>query len=121
MNFHFALLQAATTTGSALPMFMFQIAAIFAIFYFLLIRPQQKQKKAHDDRLRQLKRGEEIVTAGGIVGEIVHIKETMRDGTSVATMEDKVTIRSGESKLIVERGRIARIVTAQQAVTKTDP
>ena len=43
--------------------------AIGAIFYFVLLRPQQKQKKEHDTMLRSLRRGDEIVTAGGVVGE----------------------------------------------------
>jgi preprotein translocase subunit YajC len=52
-----------------------------------------------------------VVTAGGIIGEVIHIKETMKDGASTATMEDRITIRSGESRLIVERGRIARVAS----------
>jgi preprotein translocase subunit YajC len=81
--------------------------AIFAIFYFLLIRPQQKQRKAHEERVRSLKKGDEIVTAGGIVGEVVHITAQGKDGA--VTMDDRITIKSGETRLIVERGRIARI------------
>ena len=97
--------------GSSLVPFLFQIALIFAIFYFLLIRPQQKQRRQHEEALRNIKRGDEVVTAGGIVGEIVHIKETVVDGAPRKGMEDRVTIRSGESRLIIERGRIAKVVT----------
>ena len=96
--------------GSALPIFLFQIAAIFAIFYFLMIRPQQKQRKSHEERLRNIKKGDEIVTSGGIVGEIVHIRETMKDGKKEPNMEDRITIKSGESRLVIERARIARVV-----------
>ena len=96
--------------GGALPLFLFQIAMIFGIFYFLMIRPQQKQKKAHEERLRNIKKGDEIVTAGGIVGEVVHIRETVKDGQRAPSMDDRVTIRSGESRLIIERARIARVV-----------
>lgn len=107
--------------GSALPMFLFQIAMIFAIFYFLMIRPQQKQRKAHEERLRNIKKGDEIVTAGGIVGEVVHVRDTMKDGQRVPTMEDRITIRSGDAKLVVERARIARVAdpaAASAATTK---
>lgn len=100
-----ALLQGATASG--VPQMVFMYAAIFAIFYFVLIRPQQKQRKDHEGRVRQLKKGDEIVTAGGIVGEVVHIASTGKDGA--ASMNDRITIKSGESKLIVERGRIAAI------------
>ena len=48
-------------------------AVIFAIFYFILIRPQQRQRKALEDTISNLKKGDEVVTAGGIVGKVVHI------------------------------------------------
>ena len=59
-----ALLQQAPAGrgGSLLP-FLFQVVAIFGIFYFIMIRPQQKQRRQHEDRLRNLKRGDRIVTA----------------------------------------------------------
>lgn len=113
--FALALLQASPVAGrSSLLPFVFQVVAIFAIFYFVMIRPQQKQRKDHEARLRGLKRGDEIVTAGGIVGKVVHISETPRDGKSAATMDDRVTIKSDESRLIVERGRIARVITTSE-------
>ena len=94
----------------------FPIAAIFLIFYFLLIRPQQQQRKKHEQSIRAVKKGDEVVTAGGIIGEIVHIK-TGPDGT--ATDTDRVTIRSGESRLVIERGRIARVITPVVQEAKT--
>ncbi|MBI4060392.1 MAG: preprotein translocase subunit YajC, partial [Elusimicrobia bacterium] len=44
------------------------IVAIFVIFYFLLIRPQQKQQKEHERMLKDLKTGDKILTAGGLYG-----------------------------------------------------
>jgi preprotein translocase subunit YajC len=96
--------------GSSMLPFLIQVVAIFAIFYFLLIRPQQKQRRQHEQALQNIKRGDEIVTAGGLVGEIVHIKEAVVDGAPKKTMEDRVTVKSGESRVIVERGRIAKVV-----------
>lgn len=84
-------------SGGALFIFLIQIAAFIAIFYFILIRPQRQQAKKHEETLKAMKKGDDIVTSGGIVGEIVHIKENL------------VTIRSGESKLVVERERIAKV------------
>ncbi len=89
------------TGGRGLMVFVFQMAAIIAIFYFLIIRPKVQQERKHRERLQQLKRGDEVVTAGGIVGEIVHLKD------------DRVTIRSGESRLVVQRDRIAEIRPAK--------
>lgn len=106
------LLQAAGGSSPLLP-FLFQIAAIFGIFYFLMIRPQQKQRRQHEARLRALKRGDTIVTAGGLVGEVVQIKETVKDGTAEKSMDDHITIKSGESRVVVERGRVARVLSGE--------
>ena len=104
-------LQFGGGAGTLTP-FIIQIAAIFGIFYFLLIRPQQKQKRKHEEALRNVKRGDQIVTTGGIIGEVVHVRETTNaDGTTARPMEDQVTIKSAESRLIVERGRIAKIIS----------
>ena len=94
--------------GSGMSVLLLQFGLIFAIFYFLVIRPQQRQRKQHEERLRALKRGDEVVTAGGIIGEIVHIAGTPTDAK--APLDDRITIRSGESRLVVERSRIARVL-----------
>jgi preprotein translocase subunit YajC len=114
-----ALLQAAPAPGpgSSLAPFLFQLAAISAIVYFFMIRPQQKQRKQHEERLRNLKRGDTVVTSGGIVGEIVHMKEP-REGATERSMDDHITIKSAESRLVIERGRIAKVITP---VTAANP
>ena len=111
------LLQAAGGSPSPLFQLGIQFALILAIFYFLMIRPQQKQRRLHEESLKNLKKGDDIVTTGGIVGQVVHIKETMKGTEPTKSMEDQVTIQSGPSRLIVERGRIARVVTAKAAET----
>lgn len=105
-----AALQAAPGGAGSMMPFLIEIGLIFVFFYFIVMRPQAKQKKEHEQSLRALKKGDEIVTAGGIIGEVIHIKETVKDGTPAATMEDRITIKSAESRLVVERGRIARVV-----------
>jgi preprotein translocase subunit YajC len=92
-------------SGSALFIFLLQIVAFIAIFYFILIRPQRQQAKKHEEMLKQVKKGDEIVTAGGIVGEIVHVKENL------------VTVKSGEAKLVVERERIAKVTPRTPAAS----
>jgi preprotein translocase subunit YajC len=118
--FALALLTQAPAGRSTLLPFAFQIVAIFAIFYFVMIRPQQKQRRDHEERLRNLRRGDEVVTAGGIVGKVVHIAETKGEGKS-STMDDRITIKSDESRLIVERGRIARVVTVAEPASTPAP
>jgi preprotein translocase subunit YajC len=95
--------------GSMTP-FLVQVTLILAIFYFFMIRPQAAAKKKHEEALRSIKRGDQIVTQGGIVGEVVHVREIASgEGATPRPMEDHITIKSAESRLVVERGKIARI------------
>ena len=94
-------------SGSAITIFVLQIAAFIAIFYFILIRPQRQQQKRHEELLKQVKRGDEIVTAGGIVGEVVHVKD------------DRVTVKSGESRVVIERDRIAKVLVRKEEPAAT--
>jgi len=95
--------------GSALglPVLLFQILAIGVVFYFLIIRPQSTARKKHAELLSALKKGDDVMTAGGIVGVVKDIRE--KDG------ETRVTVESGSSTVVVERSRIIRVggVTAQ--------
>ena len=120
LPFILALQFGGATAGSFMP-FLVQLAAIFGIFYFLLIRPQQQQKKKHEDALSRVKRGDQIVTAGGIVGEVIHVRETVTgEGGTARPLEDHVTIKSAESRLIVERGRIVRIIGVSTGATSKE-
>ena len=82
------------------------MVAIFAIFYFLLIRPQRAAQKRHAQMLSELKKGDEVVTEGGVMGSVVHI------------VEDQVTIKSGESRIVVLRSKIARVAGPRSATDK---
>ncbi|HET6761635.1 MAG TPA: preprotein translocase subunit YajC [Gemmatimonadaceae bacterium] len=97
---------------------IFMYGAIFAIFYFILIRPQATQRKKHDEMVRNLKKGDEIVTTGGLIGEVLFSKEKGGDDKTHG-MEDRVTIKSGETRVIIERGRIARINRPVSAASVT--
>ena len=83
-----------------------QIAALVGIFWFLLIRPQRQQQQKHQELLKSIKRGDEVVTTGGIIGRVVHLKD------------DRVTIESGESRLVIERERIARVIVPEAAAAE---
>lgn len=67
--------QAAVQGPAAALMQFLPLVLIFVIFYFLLIRPQQKRAKEHQTFLDNLKKGDEIVTAGGIIGRITGLTE----------------------------------------------
>ncbi len=64
---------ASTTATAQSPMagFFIQLILVFAIFYFLLIRPQQKKMKEHENMLNAIEPKDEVVTGGGIYGKVV--------------------------------------------------
>ncbi|CAK7047391.1 MAG: hypothetical protein DELT_00885 [Desulfovibrio sp.] len=68
---------------------------IFAVFYFLLIRPQQKKQKEHQKMLEGLKKGDAVITAGGLLGRILEVKD------------DVMTVDLGDSKVSVPRSYLA--------------
>ena len=93
-------------SGSGFAQFI-PLILIFVIFYFFLIRPQQKKVKEHKFMVSALKRGDEVVTSGGIVGRVERILED--DKLEVSISEDvtvqvvKSTIQSLLSKPQVKK------------------
>ena len=107
----FAQTAAPATGGGSLVPFLFQLAAIMLIFYFLMIRPQQKQRKSLEAAIMALKKGDTVVTTGGVVGEVVHIKELVDEGKPSKGMNDLVTVRTGDVKIVVQRRAVAQVST----------
>ncbi|EAH5484276.1 preprotein translocase subunit YajC [Campylobacter coli] len=66
------------------------LVVLFAIFYFLVIRPQQKQAKAHKQMLESLQKGDKIITNGGLICEVVKPED---DFIKVKLNEDNVTVK----------------------------
>ena len=81
---------------------MIPLILIFVIFYFLLIRPQQKRAKEHKNMVENLRRGDQVVTGGGIVGKVTNAKEDDKIEVEIAKdVRIKVyrsTIQTVESK-----------------------
>ncbi|MCU0662211.1 MAG: preprotein translocase subunit YajC [Myxococcota bacterium] len=72
------------------------IVVMFAVFYFLLIRPQQKKQKEHTRMLSELKKGDEVVTGGGLIGRI----SGFTDKTFVLEVSEKVRVRVLRSQVL---------------------
>lgn len=103
-NAALALLMAPREGSSAGLIFMAQMVLIFVIFYFLLIRPQSKERQRHAAMLKGLKKGDEIVTNGGLIGTIVHVEE------------NRLIVRTGENtRVTVDRGRVAQLFGSKGA------
>ena len=100
------MLQGQTGTGSGLTMLLLQMAAIGLVFYFLILRPSGQARKKHAQLLSGLKKGDEVMTSGGIIGKVRDIKEVEVEG---GAKETRVTIESGTATVVVERSRIVRI------------
>ena len=99
-----AFLNLMATNGPApswvLPL---QLVSILGIVYFLMFRPQSQARKKHEELLAGLQNGNNVMTAGGIIGKVKKIEEIKDKG------ETHVTIETGGSTIVVERSRIIRV------------
>lgn len=101
-----AFAQTAAASGSSdLFTQMMPMVLIFVVFYFLLIRPQQKRAKQHKAMLGSIRRGDRIVTGGGILGTVTKV---ISDGELQVEIADGVKVR-------VDRGLVSNVAA------KTDP
>ena len=90
--------------GGAIAQFL-PLILIFAIMYFLLIRPQQKKMKDHQAMVAALRRGDQVVTQGGVIGKVTKVKD------------------ENEAEVEIAKGVTVRVVrsTIVQVLNKTDP
>ena len=101
----FAYAQAAPGAGGPGPLVtILPFVLIFIIMYFMVIRPQQKKAREHQEMLGKLKRNDEVMTSGGIYGKVVDLKET------VVTLEVAPNV-----KIRVHRPQISAVLTADKA------
>ena len=100
-----------TGSGSGFSILILQMAAIGLVFYFLILRPSSQARKRHAELLTKLKRGDEVMTSGGIIGRVKDIKELDTEGLK----EVRVTLESGTATVVVERSRIVRVGSSPAA------
>lgn len=81
-----------------------QLLAMGLVFWFLILRPQSQARKKQAALLNALKKGDDVMTVGGIVGVVKDIREQ--------SGETRVTIETGTSTVVVERSRIVRVGNA---------
>lgn len=89
---------AAPASGTDMLVQFLPLILMFAIFWFLLIRPQQKRAKAHKQMLSELKRGDRIMTSGGFIGRILEIDD------------EQILLECGEAKLRLNRGAVGALL-----------
>jgi preprotein translocase subunit YajC len=93
--------------GPGAMMTIFPFIIIFAIMYFMVIRPQQKKQKDHQELLKKLKKNDEVMTSGGIYGKVTDLKDT------VVTLEVAPNVR-----IRVARPQIADVITVEKTPAK---
>jgi preprotein translocase subunit YajC len=93
-------------------MLIIYVVAFIAIFYFMAIRPQQRQRKAHQALLSSLKKGDRIITASGIYGTVKRVDE--RENVVVVEVSKGVTIK-------IARTAVGKIIQDQAEARATAP
>ena len=86
--------------GDITPMIIF-LVVIFGLMYLVLIRPQRKRQKEHQQLVEELRRGDRVITAGGIYGEI----ESVSEDSVVIKVESGVTMRVAKGSVALKRER----------------
>jgi preprotein translocase subunit YajC len=106
----FAQDKAAPKAGKSDPMtFLIMMAVIFAIIYFLMILPQKKKQKETQNMLNNMKKGDKIVTIGGVLGTIGNVKETT------------VMVKIAENTVVeIRKSAVATILNDDKAAEKTE-
>lgn len=94
--------QQAGTLELILPLLL-----MFAIFYFLLIRPQQKKAKEHKSMVEALKKGDEVITTGGILAKITEVEESFLTCKIAENVE--VKIQSHAVSAVLPKGTIKKL------------
>jgi preprotein translocase subunit YajC len=78
------------------PTMLIMLFAMIAVFYFLIIRPQQKKAKEHQGMLNELKKGDEVVTAGGMVGKVTGLSDKLL----TLEVSEKVRVRVLKTQIV---------------------
>ncbi len=86
--------------GSITPLIIF-LVLIFGMFYLLIIRPQRRKQKEHQELMAELRRGDKVITAGGIYGVV----ESVSDDSVVIKVEDGTMIRVARASVAGKRER----------------
>jgi preprotein translocase subunit YajC len=98
----FAAQAGAPAGGRAGIIMIIYIVAFIAIFWFVVLGPSRKMQKKHEQMVNEIKKGDEVMTEGGIIGSVVHVAD------------DRLTIKTAENtRLVIARPKIARVFGAE--------
>ena len=97
------------------------LVLIFVVFYFLLIRPQQKKMKSHRDMIGGVKRGDKVLTGGGIIGTVVKVEDT--DDVLLVEIAKDIRVRVARSTIsdLLNKPQPAKVPAKAEGATDAAP
>lgn len=106
-----AFAQTASAGGGDIISFLFPMVFVFGIFYLLVFRPQQRKIKEHQSMIEAVKRGDTVVTAGGMIGKVVRVgtdnevRVEIAEGVQVRVLKSTLTEVRGRGEPVKEKAK----------------
>ncbi len=96
------------------PMFLIMMGLMLAVMYFLMIRPQQKKVKEHKALIAAIKRGDQVVTSGGIIGTVAKVRSDTEIDLEIADGVRVRVVRGMITEVLAKTGHLSRTVAADE-------
>ena len=96
------------------PMFLIMIGLMLAVMYFLMIRPQQKKVKDHKALIAAIKRGDQVVTSGGIIGTVAKVRSDTEIDLEISEGVRVRVVRGMITEVLAKTGHLSKTVAADE-------
>ena len=96
------------------PMFLIMMGLMLAVMYFLMIRPQQKKVKEHKALISAIKRGDQVVTSGGIIGTVAKVRSDTEVDLEIAEGVRVRVVRGTITEVLAKTGHLSKTVAADE-------
>jgi preprotein translocase subunit YajC len=96
------------------PMFLIMMGLMLAVMYFLMIRPQQKKVKEHKALIAAIKRGDQVVTSGGIIGTVAKVRSDTEVDLEIAEGVRVRVVRGTITEVLAKTGHLSKTVAADE-------
>lgn len=96
------------------PMFLIMMGLMLAVMYFLMIRPQQKKVKEHKALIASIKRGDQVVTSGGIIGTVAKVRSDTEVELEIAAGVRVRVMRGTITEVLAKTGHLSKTVAADE-------
>jgi preprotein translocase subunit YajC len=96
------------------PMFLIMMGLMLAVMYFLMIRPQQKKVKEHKALIAAIKRGDQVVTSGGIIGTVAKVRSDTEIDLEIADGVRVRVVRGMITEVLAKTGHLSKTVAADE-------